>query len=191
MDELENMKAMWLELNQRVSALEAENRNLARKVSNEKYKSARDRLIRKYTAFIIVEVIMILYTFAFIGFNPMVVEKYRMVTCFYWLIFFLLGVAVDFYLRQRLVELDIYNSSVREISSQAARSWKIHKLAIIIGFPIAIGAVILFALALDANEFTIYGMIFGALIGATIGFFQLRKFLQYYRLLQTSPSDDI
>lgn len=186
MDELDNMKAIWLELNERITALEAENRRLARKVVNEKYKSAREKLIRKYNGFIIVEIIMIFYMFAFIWFNPMVVEKYRIITAVYWSVFFLFEVAIDSYLKQGVKNIDIYTSSVSEISAMAAKNWKIHKLAIIIGLPIALGACVLFALALDANEFVIYGMILGGLVGLAIGLFQLKKFMQYYHLLQNS-----
>lgn len=186
MDELENLKTMWQALSDRVAVLETENRNLARKVTNDKFRSARERLIRKYNAFIIVELIMIVYIFTFIWANPMMDEKYRLITAIYWLAFFLFEIAIDCYLKQGVKKIDIYNSSVREIATQAAKNWKIHKIAISISLPFAIGACILFALAINANEFIILGMITGGLAGLLIGIVQLKKFFQYYRLLQSS-----
>ena len=186
MEELENFKAMWLELNEKISALEAENRNLARKVVNEKFRSAKEKLIRKYNAFIFVEVIMILFIFPFFMYNPFVVEKFRIFACVYWLVFFLFEVSMDFWLKEGIKNIDIYNSSVKEISLQVAKIRKLHKLAVIIGFPVAIGACVLFALAVNADKFTIYGMIVGGIIGGVIGIFQLKSFFQYYRFLQSS-----
>lgn len=185
MENLDDMKTMWLELNSKISALEEENRKLARKVVSLNYKTAREKLIRKYTAFIFVASLMILYTLAFITFNPMIVEKYKIATTIYWIIFFTFEAGIDLYLRQRVKNIDIYNSSISEIAHQAATNWKIHKLAIIIGLPLAIGAVILFALSLNADLFMIYGMIVGGLVGLIIGIFQLIKFYEYYRLLQS------
>lgn len=186
MDELEKMKALWSELNDKVAALENENRVLARKITNEKYISAKDRLVRKYSFFIVLEVWMILFTFAFVLWNPLIVERYRIATFIYLTFFFLAEGILDFYLRQRILKIDIYHSTVKEISNQAAYNWKLHKLAIIAGVPIAIGAIILLALALNANESTFYGMIVGGIVGACIGLFQLKRFYQNYKLLQTS-----
>ena len=179
------MKAMWTEMNSRLEALEEENRQMARRIINSNHKTAKDRLEKKYVTFIIIEFLMLAYIFFFIFQNPFVVEKYRLITVIYWTLFFLLEIGIDSFLYFQLKNLDIYGSSVTEISKVARRNWKIHKIAIAIGIPIAIGAVILFALALDANEYTIFGMIFGAIIGLIIGLRQLFRFMKYYRNLQS------
>ena len=184
MDELGNMKAMWVELNERVSSLEEENRKLARKVIDQNFKSTQEKLVRKYMKFIIVESVMMLWTCLFFVFNPEIVEKYRVLTAIYWGGFFLLEIIFDTYLMMRVKEINVYDSNIDEITHQAAKTWKLHKIFIMIGLPIAIGAAFLFALALDANEFTIAGMVVGGTIGLIIGIRQLMKFLQYYRVLQ-------
>lgn len=184
MEDIEDMKAIWTELNNRVTLLEENNRRLARQICDSNRKTAKERLERKYLIFMSVEgAAMILMTF-FIIFNPMLVEKYRIATAIYWGLFFLGEFSIDFYLYLRLREINIYEDSVSEISRQAARNWKIHKLAIIVGLPIAIGAIILFALAIDADKFAIYGMIVGGMIGLFIGITQLIRFMKYYRKLQ-------
>lgn len=186
MTDLEEMKELWVDLNNRMSILEEDNRKLAREVKNNKFKTAKERLIKKYNAFIIVEIIMIFYVFLFVGFNPMIADKYRTVTLIYWTLFFLIEASFDIYLRERVRNLDIYYSNISEISAQAARNWKIHKIGVLIGLPLAIGAVILFGLAMEANKFVIYGMILGGVIGLLIGLRQLLKFSNYYRLLQSN-----
>lgn len=185
MDELNDMKNLWRELNERISALEEDNRRLARKVMNENFKTVQEKLIRKYTFFIIIAVVMIFYMWIFVWFNPDVVEKYKVVTSVYWSVFFILEAGIDFYLRHQVKQIDIYNSSVKDIALQAAKNWRVHKIAVFCGIPVAIGAVILFGLLLNADMFVIYCMIAGGMIGLLVGIRQLKKFYENYRILQT------
>ena len=165
--------------------IEESNRKLAREVSNNKFKNAQEKLISKYKAFIYVEIIMIFYIIFFIGLNPLVADRYRLVNIIYWCCFFMVEIGVDTYLLRRVKLIDIYNSSVSDIAKNAAENWKLHKLALVLGLPLAFGAIILVALAFQAHYYTILGMIAGGLIGCIIGLFQLNKFREYYRLLQS------
>lgn len=184
MENFEDMKEMWIELNNRMTALEEENRRLAKRVTDEKYRNIKEKLVRKYKIFIAVACIMIIYIYCFLFFNPLVNEKYRLLATIYMICFFALCAAVDSYLMYKIKELDIYNSNVRDITRIAAKNWKIHKIFLVTGLPLAIGAIVLLALALNANEFVYLGMIVGGIVGFLIGFKQLMKFRDYYRLLQ-------
>ena len=183
MENLEDMKSLWIDLNRRVETLEEENRRMAQDAMTSKFKTAQEKLVRKYRMFMGIGIIMIFYIFLIVTFNPMVVEKYRIPTMIYWCLFFAFEAGVDCYLMQKVKEIDIYNSSISEISSQSSHYWKIHKLAIYIGLPMAVGACVLFGLLMDADKFVILGMIFGGVVGLLIGFRQLMKFLQYYKQL--------
>lgn len=185
-NDMENMKAMWNDLNQRMASLEAENRLLARKVMTSGYKTARERLIRKYTAFFFLSFLMIFYAIPFIAMNPLTVEKYRVTTTVYWCVFFAIEAAMDFYLMTRVKKIDVYNSGVSEITRQASKNWKIHKIFIAIGFPLAIGAVTLMVLALGGSRYVVYGMMGGGFVGLLIGLLQLRKIHGYYRMLRST-----
>lgn len=182
MDNLENMKTMWLELNQKVKLLEEENQKLAREIKSNKYKTAKDKLLRKYSMFICIELIMLIYIYIMMLYNPLVVSQYKWPTLIYWTAFFLIEASIDFYLRNKISEIDIYNSPIKQITLQAAKNWKIHKLAIAIGIPFAIGAIILLALSLNADRFMIYGMFVGAIVGFFIGLRQLLQFKTYYNI---------
>lgn len=186
MDNIEEMKNMWLELNDRITSLEEENRRLARQVINSNYKTAREKLIRKYSAFMFISLLMIVYIILLIVHNPLCVEKYKIPTLIYWCFFFLFEFLFDYYLREKIKAINIYHSSLEEIASLASRNWKLHKIAIAIGLPLAIGACVLFGLLLDANSFIIYGMVAGGLVGLIIGLYQLLKFQKFYRLLQSN-----
>lgn len=190
MEELQDMKAMWSELNNRVTILEEENRRLARKVIRKNYQSYTSSLERRYKRFIFLGLIMALFVPLMIFENPECVDKYKPVTMIYWGVFFLLEASVDFYLMMRVKDIDVNNYSVSQVAKSAARIWKIHKLAIICGIPGAIGAIILFALVMNANEFVIYGMFCGFIIGLVIGIRQLLKFRNDYKLLQGGVWED-
>lgn len=189
MEELDKMKIMWAELNNRISVLEEDNRILARKIVNQNLKTSQEKLVNKYTAFIILSLIMAFYMPVFVLLNPLLVEKFKVVTVVYWSVFFLIEAGIDIYLRFQVSKIDIYNSSVREIALQAANNWKLHKLAIFIGLPFAFGAIVLFGLLLDADIFVILCMFMGAVIGGLIGLKQLKKFYEDYRFLQTSEQE--
>lgn len=184
MENIEDFKIMWQELNQRISYLENDNRNLIRQMRETNYKTTQEKLVRKYCCFIVVEVIMILFMSIFFLYNPLLIEKYRMPALIYWVIFFTIEALFDLFLLFRIKEIDIYTSTIKEVAARSAANWKLHKIGIFIGLPLAFGAILLFALAVDANKFTIFGMIFGGVIGFIIGIYQLIKFKNYYKLLQ-------
>ena len=126
-----------------------------------------------------------IYCFCLIYLNPFIVEKYKLLTTVYMMCFFAISAGVDSYLLFQVRDMDFYNSNVREITKMAAKNWKIHKIFLIFGLPLAIGACVLMALALDADPFVYLGMIVGGIVGFIIGLRQLMKFRDYYRLLQT------
>lgn len=185
MDELANMKTLWQELSLRVSSLEEENRLLARKVLNQNFKTAREKLVRKYTFFSCLSLFMIIYMIFFVGLNPLGEEKYRLLTLIYMGCFFIFEGSVDLYLRYKLKNLDIYAANIKEIVSQAKQNWKLHKISVCIGLPLAIGAIIILGLFMGADIYAIYGLIIGGIIGLIIGFRQLLSFRETYRLLET------
>ena len=185
MEDIEDMKALWIELNNRLNSLEEENRRLAKKVTSNKYKNVQEKLIKKYCIFIAVSCVMMIYCFCLIYLNPFIVEKYKLLTTVYMMCFFAIAAGVDSYLLFQVRDMDFYNSNVREITKMAAKNWKIHKIFLIFGLPLAIGACVLMALALDADPFVYLGMIVGGIVGFIIGLRQLMKFRDYYKLLQT------
>lgn len=177
---------MWQDLNKRLSHLENENKKLMQNIKQSNYKTTQEKLVRKYSCFIGVESIMICFITLFFIFNPFVNEKYRIITLIYWDLFFVLEVFFDFYLLYQIKKINIYTATIKEVATKAAANWKLHKIGIAVGLPLAFGAILLFALSVNANEFTIFGMIVGGTIGFIIGIQQLIKFKNYYKLLQVN-----
>lgn len=190
MNELDDMKSMWNDLNKRLERLEEENRELAKEIMANKFLSVTERLASKYRKFMVLQIIWAVIMPAYILANHYVVEQYRWPTAVVFCVFFLLAFGVDFYLLGNIKKMDIYNSPVTEISRLAALNWKIHKLWIIFMLPFAFAAVLLLALALNANIYTLTGMACGVVLGVAIGTYQLLKFRSGYRLLQSSDIGD-
>ena len=184
MDNIEEMKQMWIELNERLTCLEKENKKMAQTVKMNSYKSNREKLVAKYKKFIFLESLFMIFIISLLLRNPMANEKILLPAIIYVVCFALFEIFVDFYLMIRLKRMDIYTSTVKEISNYSTRCWKIHKIAIFIGLPIALGGVILIGIALNANSFMIAGMICGGIVGLLIGLKQLREFISCYRELR-------
>ena len=181
MNNIEDMMLMWKEMDSKLNSLVEENRRLAGEIKKNKLRSSQERLIRKYRGFIIMEAVCIPLMFFVLGVNPLVIDKYRWPALIYFVCFFLLEICIDGYLLYKLSSLDIYNDSIREISHQARTNWRIHKIAVLIGIPIAIGAVVLFCLALGGDVAMLWGVFVGGAIGLGIGLNEFFKFMKNYK----------
>ena len=181
MNNIDDMMVMWKEMDGKLSSLVEENRRLTDEIKKNKLQNSQEKLMRRYKVFIVLEALCIPLIILIIGFNPLVVEKYRIVTLICWILFFLGEVGIDSYLLYRTYNIDIYGDSIVEISKKARKNWKIHKIAVLVGLPIAIGIVILFILAMGGNMEIMYGVIVGLTIGLIIGLNQLFKFMKNYK----------
>ena len=190
MNDLEDMMVIWKEMDGKLKSLVEENRRLADEIKKNRLLSSHEKLIRKYRAFIIMEAICIPLIFLVLGANPLVVEKYRWAALIYFECFFLMEIFIDGYLLYKLNSIDIYNDSNVEISRRARANWKTHKIAILIGIPIAIGAVALFCLALGTNTSMLWGVLVGGIIGLAIGLNEFFKFMKNYKVLSEKEPFD-
>lgn len=183
-NDLEEMKAMWNDLDQRVRALEENSAAKSCISGYNKIRTAREKLIAKYRSFTFLSLLMIVY-FPLLFWNlPVSAESYRIPVIIYCTLFFLFEASVDTFLMLRIKSLDVYNSTVSEIARKSAQCWKIHKMAVIAGIPLAAGAFILIFLLMNANLYALLGMITGGLVGLALAIRHLRRIMHYYRLLQ-------
>lgn len=183
MNNIDEMMVMWREMDSKLSSLVEENRRLADEVKKSKLRSSQEQLMRKYRAFIIMEAVCIPLMFFLLLANPLVIDQYRWITLIYFVCFFLLEIFIDSYLLFRLSKIDIYNDSIIEISRQARANWRTHKIAVLIGIPVAIGAVVLFCLAMGGNMSILWGVFVGGAIGLGIGLNEFFKFMKNYKAM--------
>lgn len=183
MDNINELMTAWKEMDSKVTSLVEENKRLADEIKKNKLQSSQEKLMRKYRTFIILEAACIPIFILIVGFNPLIVEKYRWATLIYWIVFFLLELGIDSWLLYRLNNIDIYKDSIVEISRTARSNWKIHKIAMLAGIPLAIGAVVLICLAMGGQQEMLYGVVAGAAIGLAIGLNEFFKFMRNYRIM--------
>lgn len=181
MNNIDEMMIMWKEMDTKLSSLIEENQRLTVEIKKNKLLTNQEKLIRKYRAFIIMEAVCIPLMFFVIAINPLVVDKYRWISFVYFVCFFLLEIGIDVYLLNKISGIDIYHDSIQEISRQARANWKIHKMAVLIGIPVAIGAVVLFCLAVGGDTSTLWGICVGGAIGLGIGMNEFFKFMKNYK----------
>ena len=183
MNNIDDMMVMWKQMDSKLSSLVEENRRLADEIQKNKLRSSQEKLTRKYRAFIIMEAACIPLMFFVLGVNPLVVNQYRWPALIYFVCFFLMEIGIDGYLLYKLNSIDIYNDPITDISRQARANWKTHKIAVLIGIPIAIGAVILFCLALGGDTAMLWGVFVGGVIGLGIGLNEFFKFMKNYKAM--------
>lgn len=183
MNNIEDMMLMWKEMDNKLSSLMEENKRLVDEIKKNKILSSQERLARKYRAFIIMEAACIPLIFVALGLNPIVVNHLRWPAVIYFICFFLLEIIIDGYLLYKLNCIDIYNDSIIDISRQARTNWKIHKIAVLIGIPIAIGAVLLVFLAMGGDMAMLWGLVVGGAIGFGIGLNEFFKFMKNYKAM--------
>lgn len=185
MENIEDMMVLWKEMDSKLNSLVEENRRLADEIKKSKIRGSQEKLIRKYRAFIILEALCIPIMVLILALNPLVVEQYRWASFIYFVCFFLIEIVVDGYLLYKLNSIDIYNDSIVDISRRARANWKIHKIGVLIGIPIAIGAVVLFCFAMGGEPATMWGVFVGAAIGLGIGLNEFFKFMKNYKAMST------
>lgn len=183
MNNMEEMMVMWREMDSKLSSLVEENRKLADEIKKNKLRTSQERLIRKYRAFIIMEAVCIPLMIFVLGVNPMAIDQYKWIALIYFIGFFLLEICIDGYLLYKLNGIDVYNDSIVEISRQARANWRTHKIAVLVGIPIAVGAVVLFCLAMGSDPSMMWGVFVGGAIGLGIGLNELFKFMKNYKAM--------
>lgn len=183
MNKIDDMIAMWKEMDSKLSSLVEENRKLAEEIKKNKLRGSQEKLMRKYRAFIIMEALCIPLICFFLGVNPLIVDQYRWPALIYFVCFFTFEICIDGFLLYKVNKIDIYNDSIIEISRQAKTNWKIHKIAVLIGIPIALGAVVMICLAMDGDIAMLWGVFVGGIIGLGIGLNEFFKFMKNYKTM--------
>lgn len=152
-------------------------------ISNGRRRTSLDALIRRYTRFAFISLIM----GAFMMFQIQFVTDFKEILTFpgivaMCVIFFICGFT-DIYLRDLLRSIDIQNMTVSEVALRCRRCRKIHLIFIAVMLPIAVATVTYIVCANIENIYLCAGMITGGVCGLCIGLLKLRRFLEDYRTL--------
>lgn len=90
---------------------------------------------------------------------------------------------LNIYLFYQTKDINVYTSTITEITKKASMNWKIHKIGVLAGLPLSFVGIFIMALSLNTYEYILYGMAVGGVLGLIIGVIQFLKFRSNYKLL--------
>lgn len=185
--DLEQLKEMWNDLNNRLERLERIERQTleeGKKVSSHKVRTAKEDLAARYRKFMSISLtaglLFPIYLFlASGGSYPEGTAKYVSTSLFF--IYFMTAAAMDFYLYKEVNRIDLASMTVMEVISRARTLKHRHHIFMAILIPFAAITLGVFASQLIDDPFILAGMATGAVAGIAIGLRQYLRMMRDYR----------
>lgn len=182
--EISEIKALWIEINDRLSRLEKSTVEESRRVTQQKIRSAQEDLIRKYARFSRLSFIMAIVFPLFYGNPANTIFDYPTKLYSYCVggamcAFFLICGVMDLYLSNAVKDINLATMSVIEVRRQAINLKRCHHIFQMILIPLAIGVLIL--MLYPIIEETWIGAIIGLVIGLSIGISVYIKMMADYK----------
>lgn len=175
--ELEDLKQSWKQMDERLSTLDIENKELTRQVMNQKISTVRDKLKRKF----MLGLAIVLMLPSMIHLNERVIGN--SFSNFTWIalsiLFITMAIRQIVWLRD-LRGIDCLTQTVQEACVAEVRLRKHIKVGVGIGLLLVTPFFISFFLDLQqwGNVYVLTGASCGAVVGGVFGFFKLRKLMK-------------
>lgn len=149
-----------------------------------KKETALEQLARKYLRFSRIALIMgpvSMGMFASTRIFPSTTMTMIISLCF--LAYFAICSTMDYWLYKGISQIDCYTMTVKAVSNRALSLRRKHLQFIAVLIPLMLGLVALMAYGCQFDRYIVAAMIAGAIIGATIGFWQYLDFMSLYRTI--------
>lgn len=177
----EEIKKTWAEASRKMyTPTPEEFENMYR----EKKETALDRLATKYRRFSTLGLVMTIVS-AFWMFSPAHIPGIPMkfVMAIVMILYFATCSTIDWWLYRGVSSINCFNMSVSEVVRKAVYYKKKHLQSMLFLIPFAVIVFGVMIYSFKADEYIIYGMIAGVLVGLTIGYRQFREFMEEYKVL--------
>lgn len=149
-----------------------------------KKETALEQLARKYLRFSRFSLVMGPVTLAmFVNNHIFTSTTMTLIVSLCFLAFFAICSAMDYWLYKGVSQIDCYTMTVKAVSDRALYYKRKHHLFIAILMPLMLSIVALMAYACNFDRYIVVAMIAGAIIGATIGFWQYLDFMSLFRAI--------
>ena len=183
---IDELKSQWKSMELRIDRLEKDNKNLLSRISNERVKSVREKLLARYRAIIMVCI-----------FSPLWIVMMDKVwnldneILIVYTFFFMVMALANYYMYQLIGKVDCSKLTIKEaliaVTKVEEYLRKFQFLGWILGFPLII---ILFDVFKKmGHPEVIYGGVVGLVIGGIIGYFYDRKTRRLIRELRQTLAD--
>lgn len=191
-NDLDQLKEMWSDLNRRVERLENQTLEEGRKVASGKITTAREDLATRYKRFMIIGFVMGIFFPLFLimsptDFFPDGTMKYVASALFFS--YFITAAVMDSYLYNEVRSMDLAMMTVSQVIHKARTLKRRHHIFMIILIPFAVITLAVFAIPLLDDPFIIAGMITGGVVGLCIGLRQYFRMMRDYREMMREYSE--
>lgn len=191
-NDLDQLKEMWSDLNRRVERLENQTLEEGRKVASGKITTAREDLASRYKRFMIIGFVMGIFFPSFLimsptDFFPDGFMKYVASALFFS--YFITAAIMDSYLYNEVRSMDLAMMTVSQVIHKARTLKRRHHIFMIILIPFAVITLAVFAIPLLDDSFIIAGMITGGVVGLCIGLRQYFRMMRDYRDMMREYSE--
>lgn len=191
-NDLDQLKEMWSDLNRRVERLENQTIEEGRKVASGKITTAREDLATRYKRFMIIGFVMGVFFPLFLimsptDFFPDGTMKYVASALFFS--YFITAAVMDSYLYNEVRSMDLAMMTVSQVIHKARTLKRRHHIFMIILIPFAVITLAVFAIPLLDDPFIIAGMITGGVVGLCIGLRQYFRMMRDYREMMREYSE--
>lgn len=191
-NDLDQLKEMWSDLNRRVERLENQTLEEGRKVASGKITTAREDLATRYKRFMIIGFVMGVFFPLFLivsptDFFPDGTVKYVASALFFS--YFITAAVMDSYLYNEVRSMDLAMMTVSQVIHKARTLKRRHHIFMIILIPFAVITLAVFAIPLLDDPFIIAGMITGGVVGLCIGLRQYFRMMRDYREMMREYSE--
>lgn len=191
-NDLDQLKEMWSDLNRRVERLENQTLEEGRKVASGKITTAREDLATRYKRFMIIGFVMGVFFPLFLimsptDFFPDGTIKYVASALFFS--YFITAAVMDSYLYNEVRSMDLAMMTVSQVIHKARTLKRRHHIFMIILIPFAVITLAVFAIPLLDDPFIIAGMITGGVVGLCIGLRQYFRMMRDYREMMREYSE--
>lgn len=146
-----------------------------------KKETALEKLARKYKAFSRLGLIMMVISFCYFTPHSIFPSDMKLWLGISFIVYFGICSLMDYWLYKGVESIDCYTMTVKEVIDKALYYRKKHHQFMIILIPMAIYIVGLMIYAFNGEEYFLYGIICGFLVGAAIGIKQYMEFMAQYK----------
>ena len=152
-----------------------------------KKKTALMRLANRYKRFHYLSLIMAAASLIWTG-SPLFPGKYKIALCIYMVAYFLICSLVDWWLYMQISSIDVLRMQTMTVIKKTMNCRKRHLQSILFLIPLALGLMALYFFSFGGDEYILFGILGGFIIGLVIGLRQLSEFLNDYKAI--NPSEE-
>lgn len=181
----EEMKLLWNQLNERITGIEEQLQLCSRKVIDKKLSSSKEQLTAIYRRLFIMGCFFAILFPSLILTHAMdypdTVMRYYAAGAF--AVFFITTAVMDCNQFNSISDMNLNTMSITEVAARARTLKRRHHIYQLILVPLAIVTLTLFTIPLASDRYTIYGIIFGGIVGMALGLRLYLKIMRGYKNL--------